>query len=111
MTSETSDRTHLVVLFGGRSAEHEISIQSARNIIAAADPKKYDVVPIAITKEGRWCVGALPPAANGHAAIDTPPEVAFALALARKPSCGPAYTNTFRMPMPKSRRPSTGTAM
>ena len=52
------------VLFGGRSAEHEVSLRSARNVIAAADPQKYEIVPIAITKEGRWRVGALPDAGS-----------------------------------------------
>jgi len=48
------------ILFGGRSAEHEVSVRSAANVIAAADPKKYEIVPIAIAKDGRWRVGALP---------------------------------------------------
>ncbi len=68
-----ANKKRLGILFGGRSAEHEISIQSARNIIAAADPEKYEVVPIAITKQGRWCVGAFPPEPNGHGAIDSIP--------------------------------------
>ncbi len=42
------------VLFGGKSAEHEVSLQSARNVINSLDPKKYDIVPIGINKEGRW---------------------------------------------------------
>jgi D-alanine-D-alanine ligase len=42
------------VIFGGRSGEHEISIRSARAIVEAIDRKKFDVVPIAITKEGKW---------------------------------------------------------
>lgn len=42
------------VLFGGRSAEHEVSIVSAASVINALDKSKYDVVPIGITKEGRW---------------------------------------------------------
>jgi D-alanine-D-alanine ligase len=46
------------VIFGGRSGEHEVSIRSARAIIESIDRKKFDVVPIAITKEGKW----LPPA-------------------------------------------------
>ena len=45
------------VIFGGRSGEHEVSIRSARAIIESIDRKKFDVVPIAITKEGKW----LPP--------------------------------------------------
>ena len=44
----------LVVLFGGRSAEHDVSCVSARHIAAAADPAKYEVVPVGITREGRW---------------------------------------------------------
>ena len=42
------------VIFGGRSSEHEISIRSARTVIEQIDKDKYDVVPIAITKEGNW---------------------------------------------------------
>jgi D-alanine-D-alanine ligase len=42
------------VIFGGRSGEHEVSVRSARAIIEAIDRKKFDVVPIAITKEGKW---------------------------------------------------------
>ncbi len=40
------------VIFGGRSGEHEVSIRSARSVIEAIDSAKYEVVPIAITKEG-----------------------------------------------------------
>jgi D-alanine-D-alanine ligase len=47
------------VLFGGKSGEHEISLRSARSILAAIDRKKYEVVELGITKEGRW----LPPRA------------------------------------------------
>ena len=42
------------VLFGGKSAEHEISLISAKNVIAALDKNKYDVVLIGIDKQGRW---------------------------------------------------------
>ena len=44
------------LLFGGKSAEHEISLISARNIYEAMDRKKYDVIAIAIDKQGRWFV-------------------------------------------------------
>ena len=44
----------LVVLFGGRSAEHDVSCVSARHVVAAADPERYDVEPVGITREGRW---------------------------------------------------------
>jgi D-alanine-D-alanine ligase len=42
------------VLFGGRSGEHEVSLLSAASVLDNIDKKKYDVVPIGITKEGRW---------------------------------------------------------
>ena len=45
------------VLFGGRSGEHEISLLSARSILAALDPQKYTVTQIGITHEGDWLVG------------------------------------------------------
>ena len=47
-------RIRLGVIFGGRSGEHEVSLRSARAVIEAADPAKYEVTPIAISKEGRW---------------------------------------------------------
>jgi D-alanine-D-alanine ligase len=46
------------VIFGGRSGEHEVSIRSARAVIEALDEAKYEVVPIAITKEGNWLAPA-----------------------------------------------------
>jgi D-alanine-D-alanine ligase len=42
------------VLFGGRSGEHEVSLLSAASLLEAIDKSKYDVVPIGITKEGKW---------------------------------------------------------
>jgi D-alanine-D-alanine ligase len=42
------------ILFGGRSSEHEVSLLSAASIMKAIDRRKFDVVPIGITKEGRW---------------------------------------------------------
>jgi D-alanine-D-alanine ligase len=42
------------VVFGGRSGEHEVAVRSAAAVIAAMDASKYEVVPIAITKAGRW---------------------------------------------------------
>ena len=46
------------VLFGGRSGEHEVSLLSAASVLKAIDKKKYDVVPIGITKEGQWVMAA-----------------------------------------------------
>jgi D-alanine-D-alanine ligase len=42
------------ILFGGRSGEHEVSLLSAASVLKAIDRKKYEVIPIGITKEGRW---------------------------------------------------------
>ncbi|MGX4668188.1 D-alanine--D-alanine ligase [Cerasibacillus sp. JNUCC 74] len=42
------------IIFGGKSAEHEVSLQSAKNIVDAIDRDKYDVVLIGIDKEGKW---------------------------------------------------------
>ena len=42
------------ILFGGRSGEHEVSLLSAASVLDAIDKEKYEVVPIGITKEGRW---------------------------------------------------------
>ena len=42
------------VIYGGRSGEHEVSMRSARAVIEAIDAEKYEVIPVAITKEGRW---------------------------------------------------------
>lgn len=46
------------VLFGGRSGEHEVSLLSAASVIEAMDKRKYDVVPVGITKDGRWLTSA-----------------------------------------------------
>ncbi len=42
------------ILFGGRSGEHEVSLLSAASVLEAIDKEQYEVVPIGITKEGRW---------------------------------------------------------
>jgi D-alanine-D-alanine ligase len=47
-------RVRLVVLFGGRSAEHDVSCTSAASVLAAVDPERYEVVPVGITRAGRW---------------------------------------------------------
>jgi D-alanine-D-alanine ligase len=46
------------ILFGGRSGEHEVSLLSAASVFKAIDKDKYEVVPIGITKEGRWVTAA-----------------------------------------------------
>lgn len=73
-TAAKPARKHRVgVLFGGRSGEHEVSLLSAASILNAIDRKQYEVVPIGITKEGRWLTG-------GAAANLLPVEIAAQLA-------------------------------
>jgi D-alanine-D-alanine ligase len=55
-------RRRVAVLFGGRSAEHEISCISARSVIDALDRSTNDVIPVGITRDGTWHVLAGPPA-------------------------------------------------
>src|SRR5215213_3800340 len=60
------DKIKIGVVFGGRSGEHEISVRSAKSVIEQIDKDKYEVVPIAITKDGNWLnpvesLGLLPP--------------------------------------------------
>jgi D-alanine-D-alanine ligase len=57
------------VIFGGRSVEHEVSLVSARAIMQALDPRRYEVVPIGITRQGRWVLG------DAHCALPPDPSV------------------------------------
>jgi len=71
MTSSPSIR--LVVLFGGRSAEHDVSCVSARHVLAAADPERYLIEPVGITREGRWVLAEAAAKAL-HAGADALPD-------------------------------------
>ncbi len=71
-------RLRVAVLAGGRSSEHEISLASARSVLESLDPERYDVVTVAIGRDGRWELGSgdgsvaetLPvPAANAPATL------------------------------------------
>lgn len=48
------------VIFGGRSSEHEVSLASARSVMAVLDPDKYEIIPIGITHSGRWLTAGDP---------------------------------------------------
>jgi D-alanine-D-alanine ligase len=52
MTAATRQR--LALIFGGRSTEHEVSVTSARGVMREADPERFDVIPLGITKNGAW---------------------------------------------------------
>lgn len=51
-------KTNVAVFFGGRSVEHEISVISALQAINAFDKEKYNIIPVYISKQGRWFTGA-----------------------------------------------------
>jgi D-alanine-D-alanine ligase len=64
-------RLRVLLLFGGRSAEHDVSCVTAVAVARALDPEKYEVVPVAITTEGEWLLAGEAQAAlaKGEAAL------------------------------------------
>ena len=62
-------RRRVAVLMGGRSSEHPISLASAQSVIAALDPKRYDVVAVEIARDGRWSIGP------GRVSATAPPQI------------------------------------
>jgi D-alanine-D-alanine ligase len=71
----SSARPRVAVVFGGRSPEHSISCITAAGVIDALDPARFDVVPIGITREGRWVVGSGEPGAVPSLSMGPLPEV------------------------------------
>jgi D-alanine-D-alanine ligase len=66
---------HVGLIYGGVSSEHEVSIRSARNVLAAFDPDRYRVTPILIDRQGRWHVEDLKTSLlTGAEAASTTPE-------------------------------------
>jgi len=55
LMGDTSNRLRIGVLFGGRSAEHDVSVLSATNVMRALDLGKYEAVPVFVTRQGQWC--------------------------------------------------------
>jgi len=54
----TQRKTRVAVVFGGRSSEHRVSCLSAGSVLPHLDRDRYEVVPVGITQEGRWAIGA-----------------------------------------------------
>ncbi len=100
-----------MILFGGKSAEHEVSIRSARNVLAALDPSKYEPVLVGIAKDGSWRSGdssrALLESGDGSlralAADDDP--VALIPAVEAGPSGAPARSGSAALINLESRSP------
>jgi D-alanine-D-alanine ligase len=80
-------RLRVGVVFGGRSGEHDVSLASARSVIAVMDPARYDVVPIGIDRAGRWLTAGDPMAllsAPGEAREQTPASPTAAVVTGRE---------------------------
>ncbi|HEX6313196.1 MAG TPA: D-alanine--D-alanine ligase family protein [Acidimicrobiia bacterium] len=58
MTRPSGRRIKVLLLFGGRSAEHDVSRVSAVSVARALDPAKYEILPVGITPDGRWLLGS-----------------------------------------------------
>jgi D-alanine-D-alanine ligase len=73
---DTGRKTRVALVFGGRSTEHAISCVSAGSVLAALDPEEFDVVPVGITREGRWVLtsGDQPLALAGRRLPELPAE-------------------------------------
>jgi len=63
-------KLRVVVLYGGRTGEHEVSVRSARSVLDALDRDKYDVAEYIISKEGRWSPRAIVPESGANPEID-----------------------------------------
>jgi D-alanine-D-alanine ligase len=63
MQQRHGGKVRVAVIFGGQSGEHDVSLRSAQTVMGALDPDRYEVVPIGITREGRWLTGGDPFAA------------------------------------------------
>lgn len=50
-------KKNVAIIFGGRSVEHEVSIMSAKSVIASLDKDKYEIILVAITRDGGWHIG------------------------------------------------------
>ena len=93
------------VLFGGKSGEHEVSLLSAASIVAALDKSRYDVVPLGITKDGRWLVGVgaqklLPEVLKSGERVSLPPDPTAASLVPLSPSAGhPSVTVDVMFPV------------
>ncbi len=110
------------ILFGGRSGEHEVSLLSAASVLQAIDRKKYEVIPIGITKEGRWVTRgprrapprrARSPASTCAPAIPMPRPRPLCSAKANPSSSRPFPSEAlvpFRDPR-RARRPCPGTIL
>lgn len=101
--TQSNKKLRVAVLYGGRSGEHEISLQSAASVLRNLDPELFEAVPIAIDKQGRWLLNdvsliekgarSLPVFKDAPAVLLPPnPEAARGAALVRRDPQGAALT-------------------
>jgi D-alanine-D-alanine ligase len=72
-----AERLRVALLFGGRSAEHDVSVISAGNVFRALDPARYDTIPIGITRSGVWLLSSLNDGAFPDAVLKSGRRVAL----------------------------------
>jgi D-alanine-D-alanine ligase len=84
--STARGRRRLALVFGGRSAEHEVSVVSAHSVLGALDPQRFEVLPIGIDKGGRWhLLPALPARSASRELPAVQNEAGSIVSMAREP--------------------------
>src|SRR5213082_1478971 len=63
-------KTRVAVIYGGRTGEHEVSVRSAKAILAGLDPERYEKIEYFIDKAGKWIPGPILPEPGSHPNID-----------------------------------------
>lgn len=75
MAESSNRRMRVLVVFGGQSGEHDVSLRSAQTVMRALDPEKYEIVPVGITRDGAWLTGGDPMAAlTAHSPLFALPD-------------------------------------
>ncbi len=104
-------RARVAVVFGGRSTEHAVSCVSAGSVLAAIDRDRYDVVPVGISREGRWVLAADDPAGAGHHRRSScprwPATAPRSCSPATRPTAGSPSTSRGRCPSSSARSTSS----
>jgi D-alanine-D-alanine ligase len=93
----TDRKLRVLLVFGGRSAEHEVSVVSAASVAKALDPDRYEVIPVGIDKEGRWHLLPGPPALVAGGTEELPsigPKSGSDIALSREPGARELVTGS-----------------
>ncbi|EKD84155.1 MAG: hypothetical protein ACD_39C00215G0001 [uncultured bacterium] len=104
MNSVPGSKIKVGVIFGGRSGEHEVSLVSAKSIMKALNPDKYEVIPVGITRQGAWMVGVKPDALLEYGKSESRSCLAFDAADGGKASlnCDPANKGLMLLDKPKA---------